>query len=120
MDTARCEDLFQLFRPVDDNEQTAALRAAAQHNEPPIASDIIVCDRDVLTEGVVVGKERCRFSESGFSSGQVKRNRHHVLAAKIVDFPTCAALSRPHTATLRDLPLTVQRGVLAHVDLRLA
>ena len=34
--TARCEDLLQLFRPVDDGAQLAAVRTAPKHDETAV------------------------------------------------------------------------------------
>ena len=52
---ACCENLFQLFRPVNDNPQTAAV-CTAQHNESPVAGYIVIRDRDGLAENVFVGE----------------------------------------------------------------
>jgi hypothetical protein len=66
--TAVCEVLFQFFRPVGDNAQTAALGAAAQHDEPPIAGHIVVRNRDVLAEVVFVSKEGSGFPNLGLAA----------------------------------------------------
>src|SRR5260370_8937634 len=46
---ARCENLFQLFGPVNYHAQTTSMRTAPQHHEPPVARHVVVRDRDPLT-----------------------------------------------------------------------
>ncbi len=96
------------------------MRAAAKHDEPPVAGHVVVRDREVLTEVVFVSKEGCGFPEGRFGSGRVESDCHHPLTAPVIDLPAGAAPPRLHATTFRNLPLTIQGGVPANVDLRLA
>src|SRR5207244_3710286 len=93
---ACCQDLFQLFRPVNDNSQTASVRAA-QHDEPSVVAHTVIRDRHVLTEVVFINEQSPRFSESGFGPGCVESDSHHMLAAAIENLSTSAAPRRLHT-----------------------
>src|ERR1041385_8400634 len=98
-DAAGCEYLFQLFRPTNNYAQMAAVRAPAQHDEPPLASQVVVCDRGILPEVVIVGEQRDRFSECGFGSRGADCGRHHLLASTIEDLPAGGAPPWLHAAS---------------------
>src|SRR5215831_5319611 len=118
--SARRDDVLELFGPVDDATQAVPTRSPLQHDEPAVAGHVIVRDRDALAEVVVVSEEHHRLPETWFGAGRGHRNCHHVLTVTIENLTPCAAPARLYPPAFRHLPLAVQRGISANVDLVLS
>src|SRR5690242_11721278 len=61
-----CKNLFQLFGPVNHDAQFASLRIAPQHNEPPVARDVVVRNRDRLPDIVFIREQGRGLPKLGF------------------------------------------------------
>jgi len=70
---ASCENLFQLFGPVNNHAQTASLRIAAQHNEPAVARHVVVRNGDRLPEVVFVREQGRGFPDARTCASRWKR-----------------------------------------------
>jgi hypothetical protein len=57
------------------------MRAAPQHNEPPVARYVVVRNGHRLPEVVLVREQGCGFPKRGFGPSQVDSHGHHVLTA---------------------------------------
>jgi hypothetical protein len=72
---ACCENLFQLFGPVNDHAQTTSMRTAPQHNEPPVARHVVVRDRDRLPEVIFIREQGHGFPKRWLGSRRVDGHR---------------------------------------------
>src|SRR4029453_2008180 len=116
--STRRKDLLQLFCPIDDDAQLAAVHTAPNHDEPAVCGDVVVCDAGARTEIIVIGEERRGFAEPRLHACGVGRRGDDALAAAVEDLTVVAAPPRLAAASVRHLPLPIQAWIAPHVDLR--